>query len=97
MNYPALELLTQGYLTLDWPDDYADVWAAVDDYVANEPVAHQLSDEVAELIEATPSEAGLNALLIGALGSGYQPQVDGFTTTGWLLAVCERVRVALDG
>lgn len=39
MTYPALELLLQAYLTIDWPDDYPDGWAAVDDYIANEPSA----------------------------------------------------------
>ncbi|MEI2808943.1 MAG: contact-dependent growth inhibition system immunity protein [Nocardioides sp.] len=92
MNYPALELLTQGYLTLDWPDDYANVWAAVDDYVASEPIAGQLPDEVARVVAMIDSEEDLRALIIGELGCGYLPDSDGFTMTTWLLTVGDRVR-----
>lgn len=96
MNYPALALLAQGYLTLDWPDDYPDAWAAVDDYVTHEPIADQLPDEIARLAEAMPSEETLRTLIIDELGCGYLPDADGFTMTTWLLAVGERVRGALD-
>lgn len=96
MNYPALELLAQGYLTLDWPDDYVNAWAAIDDYVTNEPIASRLSDEVDHLIATITSDEDLHALVIGELGCGYLPQADGFTMTAWLHAVRERVRGALD-
>ncbi len=92
MNYPALELLTKGYLTLDWPDDYPNAWAAVDDYVANEPIAGQLPNEVAEVVAMIDSEEGLRTLIIGEFGSGYLPDSDGLTMTSWLLAIGERVR-----
>lgn len=37
MNYPALKLLVQGYLSLNWPEDYASAGAAIDDYVVLRP------------------------------------------------------------
>lgn len=70
MTYPALELLVQGYLSLDWPDDYATAWAAVDDFVASEPIASRLPDEVTRLMEAMPSEESLRELIIVELRSG---------------------------
>lgn len=97
MSYPALKLLLQGYLSLDWPDDHANAWAAIDDYVTNEPIASQLPDEVGQLVERMPSEEGLHSLVMGELGCGYLPEADGFTMTAWLLAVRERVLGALDG
>lgn len=96
MNYPALELLAQGYLTLDWPDDYVDTWAAIDDYVTSEPLASQLPDEIADLVDATSSEQGLRSVVVGELGCGYLPEADGFTMTAWLLSVREHVQEALD-
>lgn len=96
MSFPALRLLAQGYLTLDWPDDYADVWAAVDDYMARESIASELPNEIARLVAAGLSDDMLHALVIDDLGCGYLPQADGYTTGGWLVAVGEHVREALD-
>lgn len=95
MNYPAFQLLLQGYLTLDWPDDYSTMWAAVDDYIASEPGLDQLLKELDELIEAQPSDGWLRNLIVGELGSGYLPEVDRYTMMGWLVAVRERVRIAV--
>ncbi|WP_436698718.1 contact-dependent growth inhibition system immunity protein [Nocardioides sp. BYT-33-1] len=97
MIYPALQLLAQGYLMLDWPDDYSNAWAAIDDFVAHEPVARQLPHEVDQLIGTTSSDDSLSALLIGEIGSGYLPEADGFTMKTWLCAVRERVQAALGG
>lgn len=93
--HPALALLVQGYLTLDWSNDYSDAWAAVDDDIAREPIVKQLPDEVARLVEPRPSEESLRALILDELGCGYLPDADGFTMTTWLLDVRERVRGAL--
>lgn len=97
MSYPALELLVQGYLSLDWPEDYANAWAAVDDYVANEPIARHLPDEVAQVIQMAPSEEELRLLVVGELGCGYLPAADGFTMRAWLFSVRERVLGASNG
>lgn len=97
MSYPALELLVQGYLSIDWPDDYANPWAAVDGYTTTEPVAAQLPAEVVQLLDAMPSEQDLHSFVIGELGCGYLPDADGLTMTAWLQAVRERVLGALEG
>ena len=95
MTYPALELLVQAYLTIDWVDEYEDVWAAVDDFVANEPVASDLPDDVTRLLDAMPTDEELSAFVIGELGSGYPPEEDGLTMTDWLTQVRQRAEEAL--
>lgn len=81
VNYPALALLAQGYLTLDWPDYYPDAWTAVDDYVANETVSALLSEEIDRAIAVTACEEDLRALIIDELGCGYLPEAAGITMT----------------
>ncbi|MEQ4205800.1 contact-dependent growth inhibition system immunity protein [Actinopolymorpha sp. B9G3] len=97
MTYPALELLLQAYLTLDWPDDYVDAWAAVDDFVANEPIAGQISGEVTELLKSNPCDDELRRLVVGELGSGYLPETDGWSMREWLDTLRQRVTEALGG
>jgi len=97
MTYPALELLLQAYLNLDWPDDYPDVWSAVDDFVANEAIAAQIADEVTEILDSGESEDALRRFIVGDLGSGYLPEGDGMATREWLETVRLRVRKALGG
>lgn len=91
-SYPALSLLLQGYLNLDWPDEYEDPWRAVDDFVASEPVATDVPSEVKDILAWGPSDADLRQLLVEQLGSGYLPDADGWTIADWLAAVADRVR-----
>jgi hypothetical protein len=97
MTYPALKQLLQGYLNLDWPDDYADAWAAIDDFAAYEPIAGRLADEVTMLLDSAPTEEGLREFVVDELGSGYLPEADGFRMRDWLMAVRQRVQGALGG
>ena len=86
-----------GLLESDWPDDYVNAWAAIDEYVASEPVARYLPDEIADLLDTTSSEECLRALVLGELGRGYLPVADGLTMRTWLLAVRQRVLEASNG
>lgn len=95
MTYPALELLVQAYLTIDWVDEYEDVWEAVDDFVANEPVAPDLPDDITRLLAAKPAEDELTAFVTDELGCGYPPDEDGLTTTEWLTLVRRRAEAEL--
>lgn len=92
MSYPELALLLQGYLNIDWPDDYEDPMAAVDDYVANEPNSAELAAEIESLLTNEPSNDGLTRVVMDRLGSGYPPEADGWTMAAWLRAVADRVR-----
>lgn len=87
----ALELLLQGYLTLDSPEDYEDSWAAVDDFIASEPIARDAAIEIAELLARFPDEAMLHRHVVEILGSGYLPESDGLSMREWLLAVHSRL------
>jgi hypothetical protein len=93
-THPALELLFQAYLHQDWPDEYGSAWAAVDDFLANEPRAAQLPDEVTALLAEQPSDDGLREAFLDTLDSGYLPEADGFTVRDWLTALRERAQGA---
>lgn len=97
MTYPALELLLQAYLNWDWPDDYPDVWSAVDDFVANEAIAERIGDEVTEVLDSGASEDALRQFVVSDLGSGYLPEGDGMAMREWLETLRLRVREALGG
>jgi hypothetical protein len=87
-SLPALTLLLQGYLTLDWPEDYhGDPWAAVDDFAATEPHASKLVEEIRIVLTQTSSEEAVKELVAEDLGCGYVPPADGWTYTDWLAEV----------
>jgi hypothetical protein len=88
----SLELLFQGYLNLDWIDDYPDPWDAIDDFAGAEPEdAVQLPHDVEALLDAVQREEDLRRIVISDLGSGYLPESDGWTYRDWLRAVANRV------
>lgn len=95
MNYPQLATLLQGYLNIDWPDDYDDPWGAVDDYAASEPRAGEVITEIESLLLSEPSSERLRKVVVDELGSGYPPEADGWTMAAWLRAVADRVRQEL--
>lgn len=90
---PALRLLLQGYLSLDWPEDYGDdPWAAVDDFAASEPAAAKaLPAEARAVLDENPTEEAVRQLVIGELASGYRPESDGLDYRNWLEQVAQRV------
>jgi hypothetical protein len=89
-NYPALTLLLQGYLNLDWPDEYGNPWAAVDDFLASEPLARQLRSEIDEILAGNMPDDYLRALVVDTIGSGYLPEANGWTIADWLRALANR-------
>jgi hypothetical protein len=91
-EHEALEQLLGGYLNEDWPDEYADPWHAVDDFVQQEHIdAVKLRPEIEDILRQYPSEDALFACLL-RLGLGYRIQFDGWTShRDWLLAVADRV------
>ena len=87
MKLPVLKLLFQAYLTVDWPEDYADVRAAINDFVANEPAAVGIDAELAELLDSTADDEVLRRRVVEELGSGYLPDVEGLSMREWLETV----------
>lgn len=89
---PALQLLLQAYLGLDWPEDYGDPWEALADFLASEPEsARTLKSEIEVMLASADSDAELRRVVVEEIGSGYLPEADGLTYRGWLLEVCRRV------
>lgn len=87
-KFLALKHLLQAYLNQDWPDDYATVWDAVDEFKRSDPARVELlRREVAELIAEGRDEEGLKLLLVDELGGEYWPPGDGSTFSDWLLAL----------
>jgi hypothetical protein len=90
---PALAHLMGAYFHQDWGFDYADVGAAVDDFVEGEPaLAPRLADEIDEVLASFTDEASLDAYLQG-IGSNYTAE-DGETYRGWLTEIARRVEAA---
>lgn len=98
--YPQLYRL-QAYLHQDWPDDYPDVWAAIDDFLtgATESDARRLVNEVGSILASTNSEDGLQKTFIwdpSGLLLQYYPPGDGYTTKGWLEDLQRHVMTSLE-
>lgn len=90
-EFKSLQLLLQGYLNIDWPDDYTDVWAAVEDFVCSEPASvTSLPMEIESLLRRFRSEEELRDFFIGELASGYLPEFDGWTYRDWLIELAGR-------
>ncbi len=92
MTSTPLTLLVQGYLNLDWPDDYPSMWAAVDDFIESEPRAAGVLDEIDDVLKRMPSENDRRRYVLDDLDSGYLPDADGYTMTSWLEALKDHVR-----
>lgn len=95
MPHRALTLLVQGYLNQDWPYDYPDAWAAVDDFLEHEPRRHDLPGEITDVLERMPSEDDVRRYVLEDLDSGYLPHADGYSVTGWLTALRDHVQERL--
>jgi len=94
---PALKLLLQGYLHIDWPEEYNDPWVAVGDYLTSEPGhARMLRDEILYLLKEIPDERKLREVFVDILGSGYLPESDYWTYEEWLLEVVRRAVLSRD-
>jgi len=90
-DYPALSYMCRGYVNQDWPGEYGHVWAAVDDFVEEEPdKAPQVPDEVAALLEREQTEDDLHRTM-RSMFCGYWPYASGSTYKEWLTEVSRRV------
>jgi hypothetical protein len=93
LELPGLRLLLEGYLTLDWPEDYdGDPWAAIDAFAASEPSAAEvLPVEVRQVLAQYPKEEDVRGLVVDKYHSGYLAEADGHSYRDWLAQVARRV------
>jgi hypothetical protein len=92
---PALEHLVGAYLNQDWPDDYPDEWAALDDFISGSPdEARALPGEIAMVLTKYPTEDAVHAYL-DELFTGYAADPDEGGFRGWLIEVSRRVQAAI--
>jgi CdiI immunity protein len=84
-----LALLIGGYLNQDWPEDYAQVWDAVEAFRREEPADRVESAcmQVRELLARRLDDDELQHFLIDELHCGYWPLGDGMTFSNWLVAL----------
>ena len=89
-EFPALKRLVGAYVNEDWPDFYADIWAAVDDFIAGAPsLSQRLPSEIELVLRERASEESL-AQFLDSLGLGYQPQPGDGGFSGFLTEVARR-------
>jgi hypothetical protein len=82
----GLVALFGGYLHQDWPDEYPDVWEAVEAFLEESPPAARggLLTDVTGVIALDLTEVDLRRIMIYDLGAGYDPGGDGLTYSEWL-------------
>src|SRR4051812_37437691 len=87
-KYPSLFLFFGGYLNEDWPDEYADEWVALDEYLRDNPhSASGFSPEVQALLVENASEGELRKVLFDDLGCAYSAERAGWKYRDWLQAM----------
>lgn len=87
-----MRLLCQGYLNLDWSEDYdGDAWTAVSAFIAAEPDSALLASEVSSVLKTHDTEEAVRNFVRKELDPGYLPEADGWTYRAWLAEVARRV------
>jgi hypothetical protein len=95
-RYPSLLLFFGGYLNQDWPDEYADEWAALDDYLRGNPdSASRFCPEAQALLDEHLSEEELSTVLFHDYACGYSAEVDGWKYRDWLKALSDHAAKAV--
>jgi CdiI immunity protein len=95
-KYPSLFLFFGGYLNEDWPDEYADEWVALDEYLRDNPhSASGFSPEVQALLVENASEGELRKVLFDDLGCAYSAERAGWKYRDWLQAMSAHVAKAI--
>ncbi|MFL6164050.1 MAG: contact-dependent growth inhibition system immunity protein [Jatrophihabitantaceae bacterium] len=96
-EYPTLWHFFGVYLYEDWPDDYADEWAAVDGFIADGPPEDPqlFRAEIAALLAEHPTEEEVRKIVLDDLGSYYLVEVRGWTYRDWLQALSDHAAKSL--
>ncbi|MFL6162930.1 MAG: contact-dependent growth inhibition system immunity protein [Jatrophihabitantaceae bacterium] len=89
-DYPLLWQFFGGYLNEDWPDEYANEWAAVDAFARDAPAkVDAFRSEIAALLAEHPMEEDVRKLVFDDLASCYLAEVDGWKYRDWLKALSD--------
>ena len=92
-QYPNLWQFFAGYLGPDWPDEYANEWAALDEYLRDDPdAAPMFCREVQALLAEHPSEEAVRQVIFDDFKSAYL--ADGWKYRDWLQALSDHVAKA---
>jgi hypothetical protein len=95
-EYFELSQFFGGYLNEDWPDDYADEWAALDDYLRGSPgVAPAFCKEAQALLDEHLSEEELSRVIFYDFGCAFSAEVAGWKYRDWLKALSDYVAKAV--
>ncbi len=93
-SMPALELLSGAYLNEDWPADYPNWQAAVDDFIAGSPTeARLLPAEITRFLAEHPDETDVKDRVLSQ-GFGYLPRADEGGYRGILAMIAHRIELA---
>jgi len=85
-----------GYLNEDWPDEYADEWAALDNYLHDSPgVAPEFCKEIQALLDDHPSEDEVSKVLSYDLACAYAAENLGWKYRDWLKALSDYATKAI--
>jgi len=96
-DYRMLGSYLGGYPHQDWHDDYPDIWAALDGFLADGPPenAHTLRADIAALLAEHPAEEDVRRIVLDDLGSCTLVEVFGWTYRDWLKAVSDHAAQAV--
>jgi CdiI immunity protein len=90
---PVLWDLLGIYFNQDWSSDYGSETASIDAFLAEDPDAPRVVDEIAWVLENHSTEQDLDAYLV-TLGNEYIPPAALGGYRGWLTRIADRVRAA---
>jgi hypothetical protein len=94
METPMLRQLMGAYFHQDWFDEHDDEWATVDDFLAHEPGAVRVADEIDHVLGRAQSELEVREFL-RSLGSHYTLEDDTGSYRTWLTQLAAYARKAL--
>ena len=84
-----------GYLNPDWPDEYADEWAALDDYLRDSPgVAPAFRREMQAFLDEPLSDEELQRILFYEFGCAFSAEAAGWKYRDWLKAISDHAAKA---
>ncbi|MFL6162244.1 MAG: contact-dependent growth inhibition system immunity protein [Jatrophihabitantaceae bacterium] len=94
-DYPTLRHFFGAYLHEDWPDEFADEWAAADGFVREEPqAAPNFKAEMDQLLLSYPEEHQLRHMLLYDFGAAAMMENLGWKYRDWLQAMADHVEKA---
>lgn len=95
-RFPALQLLLQGYLHADWLDEFPDSWSAVAEFLKSEQNSvGSLLTEIESVLAEKSDQRSVRKLFIEDMGSGYNPEAEGWTVEAWLAELLLRARASM--